>query len=159
MQFSVKRGAGNHQVEGVPNGRVGVRCEHRQIVSQLSHQNFRVCSWNVGTMRGRSNEVVEVMSGRKVDICGLQEVRWRGAYARLVDGKGSRSKLFWVGNDKGMGGVGILLAEKWVEAIFDVKPVSDGIMQIKLVLGKSTETILPVYPLDDSLKDLFYENL
>ena len=45
-------GAGNHQVEGVSNSRVGVRCEHRQIISQLSHQNFRVCSWNVGTMRG-----------------------------------------------------------------------------------------------------------
>ena len=60
------------------------------------------------------------MSRRKVDICGLQEVRWRGASARLVDGKGSRSKLFWVGNDKGMGGVGILLAEKWVEAIYYV---------------------------------------
>ena len=41
---------GNHQVEGVP-GRVGVRCEHRLIVSQLLHQNFRLRSWNVGTMR------------------------------------------------------------------------------------------------------------
>ena len=30
-------GAGNHQVEVVPNGRVGVRCKHCQIVSQLSH--------------------------------------------------------------------------------------------------------------------------
>ena len=47
-----ERGTGNHQVEGVPNSRVGVRCEHRQIVSQLSHQNFRVSSRNVGTMRG-----------------------------------------------------------------------------------------------------------
>ena len=81
MQFSAK---------GVPNGRVGVRYEHGQIVSQLSHQNFRVCSWNVSTMRGRSNEVVEVMSRHKVDICGLQEVRWRGASARLVEGKDSR---------------------------------------------------------------------
>ena len=36
------RGAGNHQAEGAPNGRVGVRYEHRQIVSKLSHQNFRV---------------------------------------------------------------------------------------------------------------------
>ena len=63
-------------------------------------------------MRGHSNEVAEVMSRRKVDICGLQEVRWSGASARLVEGKHSRYKLFWVGNDKGMGGVGILLAEK-----------------------------------------------
>ena len=42
------------------------------------HIKILVCSWNVGTMRGRSNEVVEVMSKRKVDVCGLQEVRWTG---------------------------------------------------------------------------------
>ena len=35
-----------------------------------------------------------------------------------------------------MGGVAILFAEKWVEAIFDVKHVSDRIMLIKLVVGK-----------------------
>ena len=87
-------------------------------------------------MRDQSNEMVEGMSGCKVDICGLQEVRWRGASARLVEGKDSRFKLFWVGNDRGMGGVGILLAEKWVEAIFDVKHVSDRIKLIKLDVGK-----------------------
>ena len=114
-------------------------------------------------MRGQSNEVVEVMFRHKVDICSLQEVSWRGASARLVEGKDSRFKLFWVGNDKGMGGVGILLAEKWVEAIFDIKHVSDRIMLIKRVVGKSIVTILSVYApqagLDDSVKDLFYENL
>ena len=37
---------------------------------------------------------------RKVDICGLQEVRWRSASARVVEGKDSRYKMFRVGNDK-----------------------------------------------------------
>ena len=68
-----------------------------------------------------------------------------------------------VGNDKGMGGVGILLAEKWVEEIFDVKRVSDRIMLIKLAVGKSIVTVLSVYAphagLHDSVKDLFYKNL
>ena len=58
-------------------------------------------------MTGRSNEVVEVISRRK-DICGLQVVKWRGASARLVEGNDSGYKLFWVGNDKVMGGAGIL---------------------------------------------------
>ena len=44
-----------------------------------------------------------------------------------------------------MGGVRILLVEKLVEAIFDVKHVSDRIMLIKLVVGKSTATVLLVY--------------
>ena len=62
-----------------------------------------------------------------------------------------------------MGGVGILLAEKWVEEIFDVKRVSDRIMLIKIAVGKSIVTVLSVYALQaglhDSVKDLFYKNL
>ena len=57
----------------------------------------------------------------------------------------------------------LVLAEKRVETIFDVKHVSDRIMLIKLVVGKSIVTVLLVYVsqagLDDCVKDLFYENL
>ena len=99
----------------------------------------------------------------KIDICGLQEVRWRGASARLVEGKDSRYKMFWVGNGKSMSGVGILLAEKWVKAIFGVKRASNRIMLIKLVVGKSIVTVPSVYApqagLDVGFKDLFYGNL
>ena len=77
----------------------------------------------------------------KIDICGLQEVRWRGASARLVEGKDSRYKMFWVGNGKSMSGVGILLTEKWVKAIFGVKRASNRIMLTKLVVGKSIVTV------------------
>ena len=65
-----------------------------------------------------------LMPRRKVDICGLLKVRWRGASASLVEGKDSRNKLFWVGNDMGMSGVGILLTEKLLKPIIDVKRVS-----------------------------------
>ena len=67
-----ERGTENHQIEGVPNDRVGVICEHCENVSQLLHQKFRVCSWNVSTIR-------KVKDMRKVDICGLKAVRWRVA--------------------------------------------------------------------------------
>ena len=103
------------------------------------------------------------MSRCKVDICGLQEVRWIGASARLVKGKDSRFKSPCVGIDKGIHGAGILLAEIWVVVIFDVKHVSNRIMLIKLDVGKSIVTVLLVYApqagLDDSVKDMFYENL
>ena len=45
------------------------------------------------------------MSRCKVDNWGLQEVRWNGTTARLVKGKDSRFKLFWVGNDEDIDGV------------------------------------------------------
>ena len=77
------------------------------------------------------------MSRRQVGICGLQETRCRGASARLVKGKKSRYKMFWVEYYKRISSVGILLVKKWVEAVFDVKSVLDRIMFIKIVVGKN----------------------
>ena len=77
------------------------------------------------------------MSRRQVGICGLQEIRCRGASARLVKGKKSRYKMFWVEYYKRISSVGILLVKKWVEEVFDVKSVLDRIMFIKIVVGKN----------------------
>ena len=98
-------------------------------------------------MRGRSNEMAEVMSRYKVDICSLQEVRWRGASARLVEQKDSRFKLLWVGNDEDIGGVGIFFCRKMGGGNFDVSRVLDKILLFKLVLGKSIVTVLSTYDL------------
>ena len=70
------------------------------------HLRFKIASWNIGTMRGRSSEIVETITRRNVDLCCVQEVRWRGASARHITGKDSRYKFFWVGNNQGTNGVG-----------------------------------------------------
>ena len=70
--------------------------------------------------------------------------------------------ICWVGNNKGMGAAGISLTEKWVEAVFDVKLVSDR-MFIKHTVRKSIVTVLSVYALqaglDNSVENLFYKNV
>ena len=48
----------------------------------------------------------------------------------------TRNKFFWVGNNQGTSGVGVLLAEKWVDKVYDIKRVSDRIMLIKLLVGR-----------------------
>ena len=35
----------------------------------------------------------------------------------MVTGRNDRYKLFWIGCDSGTGGVGIMVAEKWVERV------------------------------------------
>ena len=120
-------------------------------------------SWNIGTMRGRSSEIVETITRRNIDLCCVQEVRWRGASARHIIGKDSRYKFFWVGNNQGTSGVGVLLAEKWVDKVYDIKRVSDRIMLIKLLVGEVVLTVLSVYApqtgLEESTKDAFYDSL
>ena len=112
--------------EGLAPGRSDVISSgHPQTVTQQPDDKlkFQVASLNVGTMHGRSGEVVETMSWCMVDVCCLQEVRWRGASARLIQGKDSHYRMFWVGSKDGTGGVAILLAEKWTENVIDVNRV------------------------------------
>ena len=77
--------------------------------------------------------------------------------------KDSRYKLFWSGNNKGTAGVGVFVAEKWIEKVFEVKRVSDRIILVKIIVGQRVLCLLSVYApqcgLSDSVKDLFYDQL
>ena len=81
----------------------------------------------------------------------------------MLKGKDSRYKLFWNGNKDGTGGVGLVLAEKWIDKVFDVKRFSDRIMLVKLMLGITVVTFLSVYApqsgLSDSEKEKFCDLL
>ena len=82
-------------------------------------RKFRVGTFNVNTLRGRVCEVVETLSCRKVDVCCFQETRYCGGNCRIIKGKDTRYKLHWSGN-KGTAGVGMFVAEEWIEKVFEV---------------------------------------
>lgn len=42
----------------------------------------RFGSWNVGTLTGRSIELVKILQKRKVNITCLQETKWTGSKTR-----------------------------------------------------------------------------
>ena len=73
-----------------------------------------------------------------MNVCCVQEVRWRGASARLITGRDSKYKMFWVGNNFGLGGVRIVVARNWIDKIFDVKRVNNRLMIINLLIVKQT---------------------
>ena len=66
----------------------------------------------MGSLCGRKTEVCGELRKRKVDVCCIQEVRWKGQGARFVGTLGRRYKLWWSGNDAGFRGVGILVNEE-----------------------------------------------
>ena len=53
-----------------------------------------------------------------------------------MKGKDSAYKVFWSGNPDGTNGVGILLAKKWVDKVFEVQRPTDRIILLKLIIGK-----------------------
>ena len=88
----------------------------------------------------------------------MQEVSRRGALARLRM-KDSKYNFFWVGNNYGTNGVGMLEADK----VYDVKQVSDRIILIKLLVEDTVLAVLSAYVhqtgLENSTKDAFYDCL
>ena len=128
ISVSSVSGLAPSQVWGAGSGHCGKSSKHLR--------NFRVGTLNVNTLKGRVCEVVGTLSRRKVDLCCVQETRYRGGHCLIITGKDSRYKLFWSGNSKGTAGVGVFVAEKWIEKVFEVKRVSDWIILVRIIVGQ-----------------------
>lgn len=68
---------------------------NRELVRSSSHEIqrkslFRVATLSVGTIRGRSSEVVKIMSRRSINLCCMWQVGWTAASALLIIGKDNR---------------------------------------------------------------------
>ena len=81
----------------------------------------------------------------------------------MIVGKESHYKLFWIGSKNGNGGVSILLAQEWMEKVYDICSIPDRLMMIKLAIENNIIAVLPCYApqvgLDNTIKDAFYDLL
>ena len=71
-------------------------------------------------MRGRASEVVETIGHRRIDICCVQESRWKVYSARLISAKGIKYKFVWSRGNSDFGGVSDLLNENWINKVISV---------------------------------------
>ena len=46
----------------------------------------RLASWNIGSLTGKSIELVKSLRRRKISIAWVQETKWVGAKGREIDG-------------------------------------------------------------------------
>ena len=60
--------------------------------------SFRVGTWNIDSLTGRSRELVEALAERRMDVACVQETRWGGSGCRFFGAIGKRYKLFWIGS-------------------------------------------------------------
>ena len=111
----------------------------------LQKFEVRFRSWNVGSFCGRVTEVCGPLRKREVDMCCVQEVRWRGQEARFVGCRGRRYKLWWSGNNDGIEGVGILVKEELCEKVVEVQRKSDRMMAIVLVFEEKVMRVICAY--------------
>ena len=62
-------------------------------------------------------EVRKLMKSCHMNICCMQELRWRGESSRKIARRNLYFKFFWKENNFGTGGVGVLVADKWFEKV------------------------------------------
>ena len=76
---------------------------------------------NVGSLCGGKTEMCEELRKRRVHVCCMQEVRWKGQGACFVGTSRQRYNLWWSGIDAGFGGVGILVKEEISGNVVEVR--------------------------------------
>lgn len=78
---------------------------------------------------GKINEIAEEMQKNRIDILGLQEIRWQGQgridkkdFTILYSGPGNRTGLF---------GTGFMLSSKTRNSLLLFEPINDKICKIR----------------------------
>ena len=116
-----------------PGGKKGYR---RSDLNKL-----RFASWNIGTLTGKSIELVKVLHRHKISIACVQETKWMGGKTKEID----EYKLWYSSLNKAKNGVDILVRRDLVEPVVDVKRKSDRIISVKLVVGSMIFNVVTVY--------------
>ena len=142
-------GRGVRRISGKPDIRQqqpDMRQQKRQQRRQKRQkQRMRVATANVGSMVGRSREVVAMLGRRKVDVCAVQETKYRKEGTRIYGSDNERYKFWWSGGSEARNDVGIMVKEEWKENVIEVVRWCDRIMKIKMVVGGKMMHIFSVY--------------
>ncbi|KAF3653222.1 Myosin-15 [Capsicum annuum] len=94
------------KVGGGAGARSGVKSGRGGRVARVDR--LRVGSWNIGTLQGKSIELVKILRKRRINMACVQETKWVGSKARNVDGY----KLWYSGSERRRNGVGIFVDEE-----------------------------------------------
>jgi len=82
-----------------------------------------------------------------------QKTRWKGSGGKFYGAKGQRYKQFWMGGAERLDGVGIYIAEKWVDSVARVKRHSKRVPILKMVLDNGLLKKMVYAPHSGKLED------
>ncbi|XP_063634931.1 craniofacial development protein 2-like [Cydia splendana] len=124
------------------NTRASPKSDGRGTEPTSQNHKLRIASWNVGSMTGRSAELGEALRRRRINLCCIQETKWKGSKARQI---GNEYKLIYHGTDP-KNGVGIVVDKNFQERIVEVNRISDRLMSIKFALdGQPCMNVISAY--------------
>lgn len=80
-------------------------------------------SLNVGTMTGKGRELADLMERKKINMFCVQATKWWGIKARMIV---VGCKLFYHWEDGRRNGTGVVVKEKSINNVLEVKRVTDS---------------------------------
>ncbi|XP_061727718.1 craniofacial development protein 2-like [Cydia pomonella] len=112
-------------------------------------------------MTGRSQELSEILNRRHINICCVQELKWKGSKSRDI---GYNYQLLYNGSSTTRNGIGVILDENLKNRIIQINRISDRIMYVKVALdNQPCLNILSVYAPQTGCnreeKEVFWEEL
>ena len=102
----------------------------------------KLASLNVGSMTGRSGEIVQLMRKKSLQVLCVQETKWKGSHAREI---GAGYKLYYHGEDGMKNGVGIILSEDMRDRVLAVERTCARVMMMKLEIEGEVWQIISCY--------------
>ena len=127
------------------------------IKKQVQESEIRFSTWNIGTLRGKSWEVIGVMRDRKINILCLQETKSVGEKAKDIGGY----KLWYTGKVSSRNDVGIIVDEEWKKNVVEINRIGDRIISLKMVVGEETINVISAYArqvgAESQIKEQFWE--
>ena len=115
---------------------------------------------NLSTLRGKEEEIVEVMEERRLDILGLCETRLKGSGDSTVH---NNYRLVYSGVTNGKYGVGFMMTPSLASCVVSINQVSDRIINVSLIINSIGISLVQVYAPQQGRpaaeKETFYEQL
>ena len=93
-------------------------------------------------MSGKWGEISATLKRRCIDICCLQEVRWKGLGAKMI---GNGFKFLWIGGCKAENGVGVIVANWLLGKVVGVERYNDRVMKANIIIGNIVWEIVTCY--------------
>lgn len=129
----------------------------------ITGERLRIGTWNVRTLlqTGKLNQLIRNADQYRMDILGVQEVRWTGRDSTKVEDW----ELFYSGRDDNqhIEGVGLLLSQKARRALLMVEFVNERLMRARFRAKHTNLTVVVAYgpteDKNDADKDMFMAQL
>ncbi|XP_039288350.1 craniofacial development protein 2-like [Nilaparvata lugens] len=142
------------------NTRAFPRSDENVIRAPPQAPRMRISTWNVGSMTGRSTELGKVLQRRRINICCIQETKWKGSKSRNI---GCGYKLIYHGT-RAQNGVGIVVDRDLQERVVEVERVTERLMSIKFALDNQCcmnviSAYAPQAGCTNAEKDTFWEEI